>query len=136
MSASAEEFLHLRLGTWRSSACELRLDTDTDGAICPWPCLLALFSRSQPQQKCFAERRTASFPATSLQKYLVVGLYHYSMMAGGTSNIYNLQSLSLVDGHGGPLSRQSATVSFVKRCLDFLLLFSCCFFHMFSFLLR
>lgn len=48
-------------------------DTDTD-----WRCLslalsFAVRSRSQPQQKCFGERRTASFPASTLQEYLVVG---------------------------------------------------------------
>lgn len=48
----------------------------------------AVRSRSQPRQKCFGERRTASFPAVCGApedlKEVVVGPYHYSTTAGGT----------------------------------------------------
>lgn len=59
----------------------------------------ALRSRSQPQQKCFGERRTASFPGSTSPRRPDGGVYHYSSTAGGTSHIYNSHCLSLAGWH-------------------------------------
>lgn len=77
------DFLELR--EWESqtrcnvfvSVLQKMFNDDTDTGLTVLG--LALLSRSQLKQKCFGERRTASFPQCCLQEVLlVVGPYHYT----------------------------------------------------------
>lgn len=61
--------------------------------------VFAIRSRSQPQQKCFGERRTASFPASTPQEQPGGGARTTTRLRQvETSHIYNSRALSLVDG--------------------------------------
>lgn len=71
--------------------------TLTDAA-CPWPCLLRCVHGHNHNRNALASDELLLFLPQLCKSTWWWGRYHYSSSAGGTSHIYNLQSLSLVDG--------------------------------------